>query len=105
MSKNMLRISAKELKTIRVKCKGTLPHNRQTCDMIYEVSLDRLANAFPKGGCPQCNTSYMNNVAAGPQDVLSEFARCLEILTVHMNSTLEIEFDLPAQALEKSTHS
>jgi hypothetical protein len=61
--------------------------------MIFEVALDRLADAFPRNQCPFCNNAF-NDPAANYGDVLKQLAHVLTSLGALQNH-VEVEFDLP----------
>ena len=94
MSHQMLRIPVKDLKIIRVKCKGKIRPADEPCYMTYELALADLTKAFPQNCCPVCNTHY---AADGKMaNVLDQLGTALTALA-GMTNRLEVEFDLPVK--------
>src|SRR5438270_14102302 len=94
MSEKVMRIKLSELKTVRIKCTGDLKNGGDDpeCGMIYEVAIEKLANAFPNDQCLRCKENWGPAPNSGPLVGLKDLAKVL--IALKTRAGLEVEFDL-----------
>ena len=102
MSEKMLRVSLKDLDTIRVKCKGkfVFPSGKsdEPCGMTYEIAVARAWAFFKEQKCPRCGQVYLNQRHGNDPmselpDPLMAISKAIENLK-RMDGQLEVEFDV-----------
>jgi|SRR5262245_1048391 len=97
MSGTIMRLRLTELKTVRVRCKGTVRNAdgaAEPCPMTYEVDIKALRTSFSNNQCPRCNQHW--GASNAPVHLLESLASALMGLTA-ATDRLEVEFDLPVK--------